>query len=106
MDQNTPSSDQLLRETYRLARENNEMLHRMRRTAFVWGILRIIIYAALLIAPIWFYVTYLNGTVQNLISTYAKVEGVNVQAQSQLQTLENSWQEFQSKFGTSTSATH
>ena len=45
------NNDQLLRETYRLTRENNELLHRARRSAFFWGFIKFLIYAALLLAP-------------------------------------------------------
>ena len=52
-----PSNDHLLREIYRLTRENNEMMHRQRRSAFFWGFIKFVVYAALLAAPIWFYPT-------------------------------------------------
>ena len=96
------NNDQLLREVYRLTRENNEMMHRARRSAFFWGFVKFIIYAALLAAPIWFYVTYLNGTVQELLQAANKVEGANTQAQNQLQTFENGFEQLESRFGVST----
>lgn len=92
------NNDQLLREIYRLSRENNEMMHHARRSAFFWGFIKFAIYAALLLAPIWFYVTYLNGTVQELLQTAQKVEGANTQAQSQLQSFENGLQQIESRF--------
>ena len=96
------SNDQLLHEIYRLTRENNELMHRARRTAFFWGFVKFIIYAAFLLAPIWFYVTYLNGTVQELLQTANKVEGANTQAQNQLQSFENGFQQLEARFGGST----
>jgi hypothetical protein len=98
-----PNSDNLLRETYRLTRENNEILRRMRRSAFFWGFIKFLIYAALLLAPIWFYLTYLNGTVQNFIQAVNRIEGVNTQAQDQFQGFENAFQQFEARFSTSTS---
>lgn len=97
------NSDQLLREIYRLTRENNELMHRARRSAFFWGFLKFVIYAALIIAPIWFYMTYLNGAVNQMLQTMNKIEGVNTQSQSQLQGFESAWQQFQSRFGGATS---
>ena len=100
-----PNGDSLLRETNRLARENNELLHRMRRGAFIGGLVKFILYAIILLAPIWFYMTYLNGTVQNLLQDLNKFEGVNGQAQGQFQNLEVAWQNFESKFtGATTTA--
>ncbi len=99
------NNDQLLREIYRLTRENNELMHRARRSAFFWGFVKFLIYAALLLAPIWFYVTYLNGTVQELLQAANKVEGANTQAQSQLQTFENGFQQLEARFSGSTTTT-
>ena len=88
------------------------MLHTMRRNAFWGGILKFILYALLLTAPIWFYLTYLNGAVQNLLQAVNKVEGTGQAAQSQFSGLEQAWQNFESHFGgasstsTSTSTSH
>jgi len=100
------NNDQLLREIYRMTRENNEMMHRARRSAFFWGFLKFIIYAALLLAPIWFYVTYLSGAVNSMIETMNKIEAANPQAQAQFQGIQNALAQFQqleSRFGVSTS---
>jgi hypothetical protein len=99
------NNDQMLREIYRLTRENNEMMHRARRSSFFWGLIKFVIYALLLLAPIWFYLTYLNGTVQELIQTANKIEGVNTQAQNQFQGFETAWQQFESRFSGSTTTT-
>jgi hypothetical protein len=99
------NNDQLLKEIYRLTHENNQMMHRARRSAFFWGFVKFLIYAALLLAPIWFYLTYLNGTVQELLQTANKIEGVNTQAQNQFQGFETAWQQFESRFGGSTTTT-
>ena len=93
------SNDQLLREIYRLTRENNDLMHRARRSAFFWGFVKFVVYAALLTAPIWFYITYLNGTVQQLLQDYNKIEGVNTQAQNQFQGIQASIQQFEARFG-------
>jgi predicted PurR-regulated permease PerM len=91
--------ERMEQDLYRLTQENNRMLHAMRRGAFLGGIVKFILYAALLIAPVWFYLTYLNGTVQNLAQTINKVEGTSQQAQSQLNGFEQTWQQFEARFG-------
>ena len=99
------NNDQLLREIHRLSRENNEMMHHMRRSAFFWGFVKFIIYAALLAAPIWFYLTYLNGAVEQMLQAMSKIEGVNSQAQNQFQGFENALQGLESRFGGATTST-
>lgn len=69
--------------TYRLAKENNEMLHSMRRRAFLGGVIRTIIFIALLAAPIWFYMTYLNASMQSLIKAVNAMEGTNASVSAQ-----------------------
>jgi len=75
------------------------MLHAMRRSAFWGGLLKFILYALLLAAPVWFYLTYLNGAVQNLLQAVNKVEGTSNAAQSQFSGLQASWQQFEARFG-------
>ncbi len=102
------SNDQLLREIYRLTRENNDLMHRARRSAFFWGFVKFIVYAALLTAPIWFYVTYLNGTIQQLLVDFNRIEGTNSQVQGQFQGIQNvlsQFQQLESRFGFSTTST-
>ena len=72
-----PEDLKMLRETYRLTLENNRMLRKMRRQALVHTIVWLIIYAALILAPIWFYMTYLDGAVQQLLKAYDAFEGSN-----------------------------
>ena len=90
-----PNAD--FQEIHRLVRENNRMLHAMRRNSFVGGILKFIIYAALLLAPLWFYMTYLNDTVQKMLRTVDQLQGTSVQAQTQLGSFEATWKQFESK---------
>ncbi|HUO50005.1 MAG TPA: hypothetical protein VMU25_00300 [Candidatus Paceibacterota bacterium] len=92
------TNEQLLREIHRLTLENNQMLHRARRTAFAWGFVKFIIYILFLLGPIWFYMTYLSGTVQQILNDYNKMEGINAQGQSQLQQLQEAWLTFQQQF--------
>ena len=78
-----PNNQNEIREMLRLVNENNRMLHSMRRHAFLGSIIKFIIYAALLLVPIWFYMTYLSGSVDTLIADLNKVEGTTSAAQTQ-----------------------
>jgi hypothetical protein len=78
-----PNTQDAIRETLRLTRENNQMLHSMRRHAFLGSVIKFVVYVALLIAPIWFYLTYLSGSVNTLIADLNKVEGTTSAAQTQ-----------------------
>jgi predicted PurR-regulated permease PerM len=98
-----PQRQPMLDEILRLTRENNRMLHKMRRSAFIGRVVTIIFYAALLLAPLWFYVTYLNGAVQNLLQAYDRVQGTGQQAESQYQQFEQALQQLRDKFGQFTS---
>ena len=56
MDLNPEQGQQ--REIYRLVRENNKMLHSMRRNAFWGGVIKFLLYAILLVAlPWWLFFT-------------------------------------------------
>lgn len=84
-------------EIYKLVRENNKMLHSMRRNAFWGGLFKLIIYGVFLLAPIWFYMTYLNGTVQQMLKTINQVQGTGVQAQAQLNSFQELLKQLESK---------
>ncbi len=60
------SPEQMTQETYRLTRDNNRMLRAMRRNAFIGAILKIVFWAALILAPLWFYAHYLAPVVAGL----------------------------------------
>ncbi|HEY4516392.1 MAG TPA: hypothetical protein VJG64_00425 [Candidatus Paceibacterota bacterium] len=93
-----PTSHQpLLEEIHRLTQDNNRLLHKLRRGA-IWGrLFTLLFYAALLLAPIWFYLTYLNGTVQQLLQAYQKAQGTGQQAQGQFQAFQQAFNDFRSK---------
>ena len=100
----------LLNEIHRLVSENNRMLHAQRRSAFMWGFIKFVMYAILFAAPIWFYMTYLSHTVYNLISTVNKIQGTQTQAVNQFSGIETAVKDFQSKLpaflqGASTTST-
>ncbi len=98
MDEN-----QLLQETYRLSRENNKMLHSMRRNAFWGGLVKIVIYLALLGVPVWLYFTYMFPVIQSMQQTMNRIQGTNAQAQTQFGNFQQMWEQFQKQFGSGTS---
>ncbi len=51
---------ELLKKTYALASENNRILHAQRRNAFIGSIIKIAIYAAIVILPLWYMLPYLQ----------------------------------------------
>ena len=65
----------------RLARENNEMLHSMRRNSFMWGLIKVIFYGFLFAAPLWFYMTYVSSDVDTLIAALDRANGTAASAQ-------------------------
>lgn len=73
----------MLRETYRLAKENNKMLHKMRRNALWGGIIKFILYAALLLIPAYLYLQYLSPIVGQMLKTMQEIQGTGAKAQVQ-----------------------
>lgn len=80
-----------------MTRENNKMLHAMRRNAFWGGIFKIILYAALLLVPLWFYMQYLAPVVDQALQTMQKVQGTSAQAQAQIGSFEQLMKQLQAK---------
>jgi predicted PurR-regulated permease PerM len=90
--------DQMLQETYRLAKENNKMLHSMRRNAFWGGLFKILFYLVFfVIVPFYLYMQYLAPVVDQALKTMQQVQGSGTQAQLQLQNFQQTLQEIQSK---------
>ncbi len=56
----------------------------MRRNALWGGILKFLIYAVLLLGPIWLYVTYVNGPVQQILHTVNQVQATGADAKAQV----------------------
>jgi len=72
------------------------MLHNMRRNSFLAGIFKLLIYVILFAAPIWFYMTYISSSVDNLVSTLNKIQGTSVAAQNKFSGLEDALKNFES----------
>jgi hypothetical protein len=73
MDTSNPN---MLEAIYRLTKENNEMLRAERRGRFLGGLFRFVFYGVLILAPLWYYMTYLHPTVQSLLETTAQLQGM------------------------------
>ena len=84
------------REILRLTQENNRMLHSMRRHSLLGGLFKLIIYIILFAAPIWFYMTYISSSVDNLVSTLNKIQGSSAAAQNKFSGLEEALKSFES----------
>jgi len=87
-----PSHDQLLQETFKLARDNNRMLHAMRRNAFFGGIIKLIVYALFIGVPLWFFATYMYPILDSAMSTLNQVQG-------QIQQVQGAGSQINAQFG-------
>ena len=92
-----PNDDGLLRETYRLAKENNKMLHAMRRSAFLSGLLKLIVWGALIIIPYWLYLQYLAPQLNQLMNTMHQIQGTGASAQAQIGDWQKAFDDLRSK---------
>jgi hypothetical protein len=92
-----PNRDMLV-DIFKMVKENNQMLHAMRRRAFVGGFLKVIILTTLIVTPIWFYMTYLDSTVQDILQTVQKMQDAGSSAQQQLNGIQSIWDNLQGKF--------
>jgi|SRR3989338_1609282 len=91
-------NDQTLTEILRLTQENNRMLHKMRRNAWIHGILKFILYALIFVAaPLWLYATYLAPIMTSMLETMQNIQDTGTQAQNQFVSFQNGWKELQSK---------
>lgn len=79
-----------LHEIYRLTKDNNQMLHAMRRNAFLGSVVKFIFYIlVLVIAPLWVYSTYLQPLLADLQRTMSQVQGTNAKVETQFGSFEN-----------------
>lgn len=98
--------EHMLEEMYRLTKENNKMLHKMRRNAFWGGLIKILLYVVLFLAlPFWLYVTYLAPVLESTMQAVNQIQGTGARAQAQFGSFETTWKDFQSKFGGSSTGT-
>ena len=84
-----------LAEILRLTKENNRMLHKMRRNALFGSILKFVLWAAFILVPLWLYMQYLAPVMTSMIETMNQVQGTGAQAQAQFSDLNASLQKLQ-----------
>lgn len=82
------STEELIKENLKLTKENNKLLRKMRRGAFIGGIFKLIWIAALIGVPVYLYVNFLApvldqviGAAQTVQEVGGKVEGIQGQFQ-------------------------
>ena len=73
---------ELLEEVYEIAKENNKMLHRMRRAAWFGGIMKLIFWIVMLGGPVWFYYQYGEPLVNDLLNTVSQIQDTSNQLQN------------------------
>ena len=91
--------DDKLNEIFRLTKENNKMLHAMRRNAWLGGIFKLLIWVAFILIPVWLYIQYLAPIMEQMLKTYQQVQGTSAAAQAQFSGLQEALQKFQSMYG-------
>lgn len=78
------------------------MLRKMRRGAMLKTLLQFIIYAILLIVPIYFYLTYAAPVVNQMLVTVQQIQGTGAQAQAQFGSFQEMLKAFTDKFKSGT----
>ncbi|HEY4519658.1 MAG TPA: hypothetical protein VJH33_01310 [Candidatus Paceibacterota bacterium] len=87
--------DKDIQDIYKVVRDNNRMLHAMRRNAFLGTIVKFLLYTGLLVVlPFWLYSTYLAPILGEVLGTLGQVQGVGANAQNQIGELQKLLQQF------------
>lgn len=72
---------ELLKRTFALVSENNRMLHAQRRNAFIGSVIKMVLWAAFIILPLYYLLPMLN----NAMTQLNKVQGALNQVQGATQ---------------------
>lgn len=97
MNHMDPNRD-MLNEIFKMTKENNQMLHAMRRNAFIGGIFRYLIWILLfIVAPYILYTMYLAPVIEQMNSTITQIQGTGAKAQAQLGSFQEMWSQLQDK---------
>ena len=92
-----PSED--IKELLRLTRDNNHLLHKMRRNAIWGGIIKFLVYTGLLVVlPAWAYITYLAPIVNSMNAAVQQMQGTGAKASAQMSDLQNMLNKIKSPF--------
>ncbi len=73
-----------LDELLRLTRDNNRMLHAMRRSAFLGSLIKFAFYTAIIAFSVWSYLQFVAPMLQQTLQMMQQVQGTGAQAQAQL----------------------
>ena len=93
-DYEGPKLDEILR----LTKENNRMLHKMRRNVFLGGLFKLLLWAAFIIVPLWLYMQYLAPVMQSMLDPVNHIQGTGASAQAQFGDLNESLQKLRAQF--------
>lgn len=93
-----PPNNDMMKEILRLTQENNKMLHKMRRGAFMKTFLQIVFYILLLVIPAYIYLQYMQPMVNQMMTTVQQIQGTGVQAQAQFGSFQEMLKNFGDKF--------
>jgi hypothetical protein len=85
-----PEGGGKLEEIYRLTKENNQMLRAMRRSAWLHGVFKVVMYLAIVGIGLWAYMTFLAPLLIQMLDTLEKIQGASNQAQGQFSGLMDS----------------
>ena len=87
-----------LEQVLKLAKDNNRMLHSMRRNAFLGGVLKVLVWAGFIIVPLWLYMQYLAPLMQSTLNAMNQIQGTGAKAQAQFGDLNNALKKLQDQF--------
>ncbi len=85
----------------KLAKENNRMLHAMRRNAWVGGVFKLLLWAGFIIVPLWLYMQYLApimGSMMTTLDQLQKMQGAGTQVSAQFGDLNATLQKLRDQF--------
>lgn len=85
----------------KLAKENNRMLHAMRRNAWIGGFVKLLMWAAFILLPLWLYMQYLApimGSMMTTLDQLQKVQGAGSQVSAQFGDLNATLQKLKDQF--------
>lgn len=77
------SESELVRRTYELAKDNNRMLHAMRRNAFFSGVFRLILWVVAVGVPLYLYFVYFQPVVEQLMQSIGAMKAAGASAGAQ-----------------------
>ena len=86
-------------ELLRLTKENNRMLHSMRRNAWLGGIFKLVMWVVLFIVPLWLYLQYVAPMMAGMLETYQQLQGTSAQAQTQFGQMSAYMEQLKSLYG-------